>query len=157
MTAGSSRHDGHRQRSRARRRALQALYQWQVAGQDLGAIEKQFLEEYRMGDTDVDYFRELLHRIPAGLSAIDAAIDPVLDRPFVTLDPVERAILRIGAYELAERLDIPYRVIINEAVEMAKVFGAEQSHRYINGVLDKVGRANRFRAAEVGTNGRSRN
>ena len=149
MTAKHKTQESHRRRSRARRRALQALYQWQLGGQDLGVIEKQFLEEYRMGQTDLEYFSELLHRIPANLKEIDGRIDPHLDRPFVTVDPVEKAILRLGVYELTEQLDIPYRVVINEAVELAKVFGAEQSHRYINGVLDKIGRENRFRAAEI--------
>ncbi|WP_440996569.1 transcription antitermination factor NusB [Arhodomonas sp. SL1] len=142
-------HQDYRRRSRARRRALQALYQWQVAGQDLAAIEQQFLEEYRMGRTDLEYFAVLLHGVPATVTRLDAAIEPWLDRPFRTLDPVERAILRLGTYELLERLEVPYRVVVNEAVELAKAFGAEQSHRYINGVLDRVGRASELRAAEL--------
>lgn len=139
----------HRARSRARRRALQALYQWQVAGQDLAAIEKQFLEEYQMGRVDLEYFSGLLHGVPARVRELDAAIDPFLDRPFSTIDPVEKAILRLGAYEFMERIDVPYRVVLNEAVELAKVFGAEQSHRYINGVLDRVGRTVALRRAEL--------
>lgn len=140
----------YRRRRRARRRALQALYQWQLAGQETGAIEQQFLEETRMGRIDLEYFAELLHQVAARTAELDAAIDPFLDRPFATLDPVEKAILRLGTYELTERIDVPYRVVINEAVELAKSFGAEQSHRYINGVLDKVGHANALRAAEIG-------
>jgi N utilization substance protein B len=140
----------YRRRRRARRRALQALYQWQLSGQETGAIEQQFLEEMQLGRTDLDYFAELLHRVAARSAELDAAIDPFLDRPLVTLDPVEKAILRLGTYELLERIDVPYRVVINESVELAKRFGAEQSHRYINGVLDKVGRANPLRAAEIG-------
>lgn len=140
----------YRRRSRARRRALQALYQWQMAGQDIAEIERQFVEEYEMGLTDLDYFSELLHEIPARVSTLDAAIDEHIDRPFRTLDPVETAILRVGAYELLERPDVPYRVVINEAVELAKGFGAEQSHRFINGVLDRVGRTHPLRRAELG-------
>jgi len=150
MTIPAATRLDHRRRSRARRRALQALYQWQIAGQDLAAIEKQFLEDYQMGRVDLEYFSGLLHGVPARVSELDAAIDPFLDRPFATIDPVEKAILRLGAYEFMERIDVPYRVVLNEAVELAKVFGAEQSHRYINGVLDKVGRAVPLRQAELG-------
>ncbi len=126
-------------RSRARRLALQALYQWQMAGQDLKDIEAQFLAEVK-GELDVAYFRELLHNIPRRLETIDAHLLPFLDRPLERIDPVERALLRMGAYELLYRPDIPYKVAINEAVELAKRFGAEQSYRYINGVLDKLAR-----------------
>ncbi len=126
-------------RSRARRLALQALYQWQMAGQNLENIEAQFLSEVS-GDLDVAYFRELLHGIPERLKAIDARLAPFLDRPIEQLDPIELALLRIGAYELLFRPDIPHKVAINEAVKLAKRFGAEGSYRYINGVLDKLAR-----------------
>ncbi|KPK36611.1 MAG: hypothetical protein AMJ69_13165 [Gammaproteobacteria bacterium SG8_47] len=134
-------------RSKARRFAVQALYQWQMAGQDLNDIEAQFLSEMPVRKVDVVYFQELLHRVPARVDELDAVLSEYIDRPIDELDPVERAVLRVGVYELAERLDVPYRVVINEAVELAKVFGAEQSHRYINGVLDKV--AAKLRAVEV--------
>jgi transcription antitermination protein NusB len=148
MPAG--RNDGRnagRARSRARRYAVQALYQWQFTKQNLAEIENQFLAEYEMNKGDLAYFQELLHQVPGHLEEIDAHLRPFLDRPIGEVDPVERAILRIGAYELAHRHDVPYRVAINEAVELAKVFGAEQGHRYINGVLDKVARG--LRAAEM--------
>lgn len=138
-----------RRRTRARRRALQALYQWQLAGQDLRDIEAQFQQEMDMSAVDMELFRELLHRVPARADTLDAAFGPLLDRPAEQLDPIERAILRMGTYELEERIDVPYRVVINEAVELAKQFGAEQSHRYINGVLDKVARGVPLRAAEM--------
>lgn len=138
-----------RRRSRARRRALQALYQWQLTGQDSAEIEQQFLEEYKMVNTDLEYFTELLHEIPSRLASLDALIEPVLDRPLAIVDPIEKAILRMGIYELTQRLDVPYRVVVNEAVELAKLFGADQSHRYINGVLDRLGRENPNRAAEL--------
>lgn len=143
----------HRRRHRARRRALQALYQWQVAGQDPRDIEQQFLGEYSMGRIDLEYFAALLHGVPAHLATLDAAIDPFLDRPFATLDPVEKAILRLAAFEVAHRVDVPVAVVINEAVELAKSFGAEQSHRFVNGVLDRVARADHLRAAELGLTG----
>lgn len=137
----------HHGRTRARRTAVQALYQWRMAGQDLRDIEVQFFQNQDMRKVDTDYFRELLHQIPARVGDLDEQISPVLDRPFNQVDPVEQAILRIGAYELANRPEIPWRAVINEAIELAKMFGGEQSHRYINGILDKL--AARLRPAEV--------
>jgi N utilization substance protein B len=136
-----------RARSLARQRALQALYQWQMTGQDLVDIDKQFMEEQDMQKVEKKYFHELLHQIPMCLSELDALSGEVLDRGIEQVDPVERAILRIGIYELKHRIDIPYRVVINEAVELAKIFGAEQGHKYINGILDKV--AQKVRAIEI--------
>jgi len=130
-----------RQRSRSRSLAIQALYQWQMAGQDVGAIISHFMLEQDAKKFDSDYFSELVHGVPARLNELDAALAPCVDRALESVDPVERAILRLGAYELIERPEIPYRVVINEAVELAKTFGAEQGHRYVNGVLDKAARA----------------
>lgn len=128
-------------RTWARRAALQALYQWQLTGEEPYFIEKQFLSERPMGKADLIYFRDLLSNIPKHVVALDAALRGLLDRPIEQLDPVERAILRIGAYELKSRPDVPWRTVITEAVKLAKVFGAEQSHRYVNGVLDKLARS----------------
>ncbi len=125
----------------ARRCAVQALYQWQLTGEDLTLIETRFLADQDLGKADPAYFRELVQQIPARAEEIDTVLTPFLDRPMPQVDPVERAILRIGGYELMQRPDIAYRVVINEAVELAKVFGAEQGHRFVNGVLDKVARA----------------
>ena len=136
-----------RARSLARQRALQALYQWQMTGQDLADIDKQFMDEQDMKKVEIKYFQELLHQIPKCLNELDGLSGEVLDRGIEQVDPVERAILRIGIYELQHRIDIPYRVVINEAVELAKIFGAEQGHKYINGILDKV--AQKVRAIEV--------
>lgn len=136
-----------RARSLARQRALQALYQWQMTGQDLADIDKQFMEEQDMQKVEKKYFHELLHQIPMCLSELDALSGEVLDRGIEQVDPVERAILRIGIYELKHRIDIPYRVVLNEAVELAKIFGAEQGHKYINGILDKV--AQKVRTIEI--------
>ncbi len=136
-----------RARSYARRAAVQAIYQWQVGKQDLRDIEQQFLVEQEMGRTDIPYFQELLHQIPAHLNDLDEHIAPLLDRPLAEVDPVERAILRMGAYELSFRLDVPYRVVINEAIEAAKVFGGEEGHKYVNGILDKL--AHKLRNKEI--------
>lgn len=129
-----------RARSLARHKAVQALYQWQVSRQDMNEIDAQFSEEQDMRKVDIAYFQELLHQVPKHLEELDAQIAPALDRTLAEVDPVERAILRIGAYELQFRPDVPYRVVINEAVELAKVFGGEQGYKYVNSVLDKVAR-----------------
>ncbi|MFM1895716.1 MAG: hypothetical protein RLZZ385_790 [Pseudomonadota bacterium] len=134
------------QRRKARRLVLQAMYQWQISGAALYDIEAQFRAEPQ-GKVDWEYFHELLSGIPPSVDELDAMLAPCLDRTVATLDPVEKALLRMGAFELSRRLDIPYRVVINEAVELAKVFGATDSHRYINGVLDKLAR--QLRQAEV--------
>lgn len=134
-------------RSKARRFALQALYQWQMTGQDIGVVEGQFLEDENLAGSDVELFVNLLRGVPASLEQLDEALDPLLNRPIGQVDPVERAILRIGAYEFMLHPDIPYRVIIDEAVELAKLYGAEQGHRYVNGVLDKL--ASTLRADEA--------
>lgn len=130
-----------RQRSRSRSLAIQALYQWQLAGQDVAAIIDHFMLEQDGKKFDGDYFSELVRGVPARIDVLDAALAPCVDRALESVDPVERAILRVGAYELIEHPEIPYRVVINEAVELAKIFGAEQGHRYVNGVLDKAARA----------------
>ncbi len=133
-------------RTRARRLAMQALYQWDLSGSNLSAIEVQFLEDEDFSKADKEYFHELLHEVPARLDEVEDAFTPYLDRPLKELDPVERAILRMASYELLARLDIPYKVIINESVNLTKKFGAEQAYKYVNGVLDKTAR--RLRAAE---------
>ncbi len=130
-------------RTNARRSAVQALYQWQMAGQNLSEIERQFLEEERLKNAQKSYFTELFHGVPKNLAAIDQALSEFVDRPVDKIDPVERAILRIGVYELMFRLDMPYRVVLNEGINLAKDFGADGSHRYVNGILDKVAQKQR--------------
>lgn len=127
-------------RTRARRSALQALYQWQVSHAPPEEIERQFLAEQNMRGADLDYFRALLHGVPPEVEALDRVLAPVLDRPVAQVDPVSRAILRLATFELLHRADVPWRVIIDEAIELARVFGAEQSHRYVNGILDRIAR-----------------
>jgi len=134
-------------RTNARKAAVQALYQWQMTGQSLIEIERQFLEEERLKDAQKSYFTELFHGVPKNLEAIDQALSEFVDRPVDMIDPVERAILRIGVYELVHRLDMPYRVVLNEGINLAKYFGADGSHKYINGILDKV--AQQKRAVEI--------
>lgn len=134
-------------RSKARHYAVQALYQWQLTGHDLSDIDNQFLAEQDVRTFDVPYFKELLHGVPANLHALDEQLSPLLDRALASVDPVERAILRLGAYELMHHPEVPFRVAIDEAVELAKIFGAEQGHRYVNGVLDKM--AKKVRRSEI--------
>lgn len=135
-------------RSLARQRTLQALYQWQHTGQDIRVIELQFLEidinaehkQLREG-VDLDYFKMLLHGIPQEITELDQLITPFLDRPLEQVDLIEKITLWIGSYELKYCPELPYRVAINESVELAKAFGADKSYQYVNGVLDKVCRA----------------
>jgi N utilization substance protein B len=125
-------------RSRARRRALQALYAWQLSGSHMNAVIEQFRHEQDMEVADLDYFEDLLHGVEKHAAALDAVLRPHLDREVAQVDPIERAALRLAAYELKYRLDVPYRVVINEAIEVTKRFGADHGHSYVNGVLDKL-------------------
>ena len=139
-------------RHKARRLATQALYTWQMAGQSLTDIETEYSLDHDMKKVDGDYFHELLHQVPAHLDELDGHLVPLLDRTIDEVDGVERAILRLGCYELAHRLDVPYRVVINESVKLAKTFGADQSHKYVNGILDGV--AKKLRSAEINAAGK---
>lgn len=134
-------------KTNARKCAVQALYQWQMSGDSLIRIETYFLEEEFLKGAQKSYFSEIFHGVPKQLDVIDAALGEFVDRPVEKVDPVERAILRIGVYELINRPDTPYKVIINEAVNLAKYFGAEGSHKYVNGILDKV--SQKQRAVEI--------
>lgn len=136
-----------RKRSQSRRHAVQAIYQWQMAGQDVEDIYNQFLEEQDVQAFEISYFKDLLSGVPGHLSELDALLKPALDRAIESVDPVERAVLRLGAYEMLYHPEVPYRVVINESVELAKIFGAEQGHKYVNGVLDQI--AKRVRVHEV--------
>ncbi|HEY2345245.1 MAG TPA: transcription antitermination factor NusB [Xanthomonadaceae bacterium] len=135
-------------RSRARRRALQALYAWQVAQSPIAQVIAEFQHEQDMEVADLAYFEDLVRGVGRHVADLDARLAAFLDRGVDAVDPIERAILRISAYELLHRPDVPYRVVINEAIESAKRFGADQGHTYVNGVLDKAAAA--WRAAEVG-------
>lgn len=141
-------------RKKARSLLVQALYQWQLSGTDIAIIEAEFFTDNRMDKVDTGFFRELLHGIPYKLDELDQRIAPLLDRALGDLDPVSLAVLRIGTYELLFRIDVPYKVAINEGVNLAKSFGPTEAHKYINGVLDKVAAGSRqseIRAARSGT------
>ncbi|MDE1899508.1 MAG: transcription antitermination factor NusB [Xanthomonadaceae bacterium] len=133
-------------RSRARRRAVQALYAWQVGGNRMPAVIEEFRHEQDMEIADIAYFEDLLHGVESHCAELDTGLLPFLDRGIAEVDPIERAVLRLAAYELRHRPDVPYRVVINEAIEVSKRFGAEHGHTYVNGVLDKL--AARWREAE---------
>ena len=129
-----------RPRSLAREFALQAIYQWQLAGHDAAEIERQFSAREEFAAADLALFRELLQGVMAQHADLDARLRPCLDRSLESVDPVERALLRLGAFELAHCPQVPYRVILNEAIELGKRYGATDGHKYINGVLDRLGR-----------------
>jgi N utilization substance protein B len=134
-------------RRKARSFALQAIYQWHMAGADLAKIEAEFRADNDMSKVDMEYFHEILHGVPRELSALDKIIEPLLDRDSEEMTPVELSILRLATYEMAHRIDVPYKVVINEAVELAKSFGATDGHKYVNGVVDKI--AQLVRTVEV--------
>jgi len=125
-------------RKKARRYALQALYGWLLSGNDLGEVERHVFEEHGEEAFDKEYFQMLLHGVPTEIESLDALMNPYLSRKLEEIGPIELTILRISIYELKERLDIPYRVVINEGLELAKTFAAPDSHKFVNGVLDKV-------------------
>ena len=134
-------------RSRARRRALQAVYAWQLSDTPIGKVIDQFRHEQDMEVADLAYFEDLVQGVGRHLDELDAALAAYLDREIGQVDPIERAVLRIAAYELRHRPDVPYRVVINEAIETTKRFGSEHGHTYVNGVLDHAAAA--WRAAEA--------
>lgn len=139
-------------RSRARRRAVQALYAWELGGNTMPRVIEDFRHEQDMQIADLEYFEDLLRGVETHRDELDAGLAPCLDREIARVDPIERAVLRLAAYELRFRADVPYRVVLNEAVEVAKRFGSEQGHTYVNGVLDKLARA--WRGVEYGAQAR---
>lgn len=139
-------------RRKARHYAMQALYQWHMSGSDLNKIEAEFRTDYDMKHVDVEYFHEILHSVPGQLDQLQGLFEPHLqDRAVSELDPVTLALLRMACYELQQRIDVPYKVVINEAVSLAKKFGATDAYKFINGVLDKV--SAETRAIEVNHRG----
>jgi len=128
-------------RKQARKAAVQALYQWQIAEHNIETIENQFIDEHMNSKMDFKYFSELLHKIPANISELDALIKPCVDRTIEEVNPVELAILRLGTYELKYHLDLPFRVVINEYVDLTKKFGADQGHKFVNSVLDRLAKS----------------
>jgi N utilization substance protein B len=141
-------------RRRSRELALQGLYQWQLTRKDAVMIATELAENNDFAKSDADYFRALLHGAIENAPKLEAEITPFLDRSVSELSPVERGILLLAGYELMSELEVPYRVVINEAVELAKVFGGTDGHKFVNGVLDKL--AGRLREIEVQAEGRGR-
>jgi transcription antitermination protein NusB len=134
-------------RRRSREFALQGLYQWQLAGKDPVIIAAELAETQDFDKSDTGYFRSLLNGAISNAPQLEAEMTPFLDRAVTELSPIERGILLLGGYELMRELDVPYRVVINEAVELAKVYGGTDGHKFVNGVLDKL--AGRLREIEV--------
>jgi N utilization substance protein B len=139
-------------RRKARRALVQAVYQWQMAGGSASAIETEFQTNGSLDKADVPFFKELLRGVVLETAAVDELLQPALDRPAAELTQVERAVLRVATRELSERVDVPYRVVIDEYVELTKLFGAEEGHKYVNGVLDQLARS--LRPQEVAAHGR---
>jgi len=137
-----------RARIKARRNTVQALYGWFMTGKDVDDVIAEFeSDEQKLAKTDVDYFKLLLRGTIKHNDDLDLRIVDLLDRPVKELDTIERAILHIGCYELEHHLEIPWRIVVNESIELAKTFGAEGSHKYINSILDKV--AKEIRSTEI--------
>jgi N utilization substance protein B len=130
-----------RARSLSRRLALQALYQWQLTGQTFSELRNQFATDEGYPEVDPEYFEQLLQGVIERAGELDAALGEWLDRPVERLDPVEHAVLLIGLEELREHPEVPYRVVLNEGVELAKKFGATEGHKFINAVLDRAARS----------------
>jgi N utilization substance protein B len=140
-------------RQKARHYAVQALYQWKMSGSALNKIEAEFHTDNDFTKVDSDYFHELLHEVPAQVDELDAAIEPALrDLAISEMGPVEHALLRMSVYELKHRIDVPYKVVINESVALAKKFGPADCHKFVNAILDRV--VIQFRSAELKAAGR---
>jgi N utilization substance protein B len=137
-------------RHRAREFALQGIYQWLLNHEDVALIDAHIRQAHGFDKADSGHFNALLHNTIAQVDELRAAVAPLIDRPIEQLSPVEHAALLIGTCELKNHIEIPYRVVINEAVELAKSFGGVDGHKYVNGVLDKL--ATRMRATEVNAN-----
>lgn len=125
-------------RHNARKAAVQALYQWDITAQHADEIQPQFEQIHDMQNVDKKFLREIVREVPRLDEELVASISPHLDRDFKKLDPVEKSILRVGAYELSHRPDVPTKVILNEMIELAKIFGSDHSYKFINGVMDKM-------------------
>ena len=141
-----------KEKQKARRMLLQALYSWDVGGTDLVDIEAEFHTDNDMSKVDTALFHTILFGVPKNLAQIDAPYSSYLDRENKQLDPVSRAVLRLSSYEMVFSIDVPYRVVINEGVNLAKTYGPTDAYKFINGVLDKV--AIEHRGAEVAANKR---
>ncbi len=125
-------------RRKARELAVQAVYSWQLSGNSVTDVEAHFLTENAKRRFEIEYFQQLFRGVTSSTNELDLAIEPHVDRPLDDVDHIEKAILRVAIFELSECKDVPYRVVINEAIELAKLFAADDSHKFVNGVLDKA-------------------
>ena len=125
-------------RRKARGLAVQAIYSWQISQNHVSDIEQQFLLDNDVNKIDVEFFKEAIRGVAAHYKELDTALMPYTERPYEEVDQIEKAIMRLSAYELKFRLDVPYKVAINEGIELAKKFGADDSHRFVNGILDRA-------------------
>ena len=135
-------------RVRARRSVVQALYQWSMDEKAMSDVIREFeADRTELNKADIEYFRELLNGVNKNIDELERILAPLLDRPLSDIDPVEKAILQLGIYELLYHIELPWRVVLNESIELAKMFGADQSHKYVNGILDKA--AHQIRTLEL--------
>lgn len=125
-------------RRKARELAVQAIYSWQLSKNSVTDVEVNFITDNAKRRFDIEYFQLLLRGVTSSVNELDLAISPHVDRPIDDIDQVEKSILRVAVFELSDCQDVPYRVVINEAIELAKSFAADDSHKFVNGVLDKV-------------------
>ena len=139
-TTGPAKKSVAKARGKSRRLAMQAVYQWQMTGDSITDIKQQFFDENNVSKFDAEFFSELVSGVASSISDLDALLEKYMPRSAESVDPVERSILRIATYEFINRFDVPYRVVLNEAVNISKEFCAENSHTFINAVLDKVAR-----------------
>jgi N utilization substance protein B len=137
-SAGQARGASRNARRRSREFAVQGLYQWLLSAENPGVVEAHIAQSPGFDHADREHFRATLHGVIAEVETLRAAFTPFIDRALATLSPVEHAVLLVGTYELAHRPEIPYRVVINEGVELAKTFGGTDGYKYVNGVLDRV-------------------
>lgn len=136
-------------RQKARAAAVQVMFEWQFAANDIAVIKNRYLETLNPKKVDVAYFQDLVMGVVQHLEVIDEIIIPVLDRKFTELNQVEKAILRLAVYELKYHLEVPYKVVINEALELAKTFGSIEGYKYVNGVLDKIVQATKITQEKI--------
>lgn len=139
-TKGQSQKGMAKARGKSRRLAMQAVYQWQMTGDNITDIKQQFFDENNMSQLDAEFFSELVSGVASSISDLDTLLEKYMTRSAESVDPVERSILRLAAYEFVNRFDVPYRVVLNEAVNISKEYCAENSHAFVNAVLDKVAR-----------------
>ena len=131
-------------RRKSRQLVMQALYQWQMTGASMSKIESEFGADNDLSKVDIPYFQELVRGVTQHSVDLDRLIEPYLDRAITEVDPIELALVKMGCFELQSRLDVPYRVVINEGVELAKKYGGTEGHRFVNSLLDKLARKLRY-------------